>query len=69
MKNKNIFLTVLIAAVLAVSSCTDKFEEMNTNSVNISKESLKQDFNNIGSYFIPVKKIITGVMVRTGPFS
>lgn len=58
MKNKNIFLTVLIAAVLAVSSCTDKFEEMNTNSVNISKESLKQDFNNIGSYFIPVQHMI-----------
>ena len=58
MKNKKILLTVLISSVLAFSSCTDKFEEMNTNPVDISEKSLEQDYKNVGSYFIPVQQMI-----------
>jgi len=50
MKNKKILLTVLISSVLVFSSCTDKFEVMNTNPVDFSSP--------VGPFFIPVQQMI-----------
>jgi len=47
-KSKFIYI---LAFVLVLSACTAEFEEANTNPVQISQESLKQDFNFIGAYF------------------
>ncbi|AWW00700.1 SusD/RagB family nutrient-binding outer membrane lipoprotein [Arcticibacterium luteifluviistationis] len=41
----------LIVAAFAFASCTDNFEEINTNPYQISTESLKQDFNHVGSFY------------------
>jgi hypothetical protein len=41
----------LAALLLIIASCTEKFEDINTNPYKISDESLKQDFNNIGGFF------------------
>ena len=41
----------LIASAFAFASCTDSFEEINTNPYQISTESLKQDFNHVGSFY------------------
>ncbi|MFT5884774.1 MAG: hypothetical protein ACI9IP_001231 [Arcticibacterium sp.] len=41
----------LIASAFAFASCTDTFEEINTNPYQISTESLKQDFNHVGSFY------------------
>jgi hypothetical protein len=44
-------LIYLIAIVFALNACTDDFEETNTNPYEITTESLKQDFNHVGSFF------------------
>ncbi len=41
----------LAASVLLFGGCTENFEEINTNPYQISTESLKQDFNHVGSFF------------------
>lgn len=41
----------LLCATLAFVACTDNFEELNTNPYQISTESLKQDFNHVGSFY------------------
>ncbi|RYC53113.1 SusD/RagB family nutrient-binding outer membrane lipoprotein [Flagellimonas olearia] len=41
----------LLTLVAAVSSCTDNFEDLNTNPYQISNESLQQDFNHVGAYY------------------
>lgn len=58
MKNIKIYIVILLTVVLTISSCTNNFEDKNTNSVDISEKSLEQDFNNVGSYFIPVQQMI-----------
>ncbi len=48
---KIIFITIAVFA-LFFSGCTENFEEINTNPYQISGESLEQDFNHVGSFFI-----------------
>jgi hypothetical protein len=48
-------------AVLALGSCTDKFEEFNTDPYGISQEKLKEDFNYIG---LPFKQVQLSLYVN-----
>ena len=45
--------TAICFSLLAAFSCTDNFEEINTNPVGATTEQLEQDFNNIKSLFKP----------------
>ncbi|MCW3788217.1 SusD/RagB family nutrient-binding outer membrane lipoprotein [Plebeiibacterium sediminum] len=44
-------LFILIAGVIVLNSCTDDFEDANINPYQISQESLRQDHNDIGSFY------------------
>lgn len=46
--------TAICLGLLAAVSCTDNFEEINTNSYGASDELLQQDFNNIRTLFPPI---------------
>jgi hypothetical protein len=64
MKHKNLIRSLYIIPVLAaslLSSCTDKFEEFNEDPYGITKESLTQDFNNVG---LPFKQIQLSLYVN-----
>ncbi|KAB7531152.1 SusD/RagB family nutrient-binding outer membrane lipoprotein [Flagellimonas olearia] len=50
----------LLTLVAAFSSCTENFEETNTNPYEISNESLKQDFNHVGAFFPSMLNSIFG---------
>jgi hypothetical protein len=58
MKNKLTYL--LLAVLVSLSSCTDDFEQLNTNPYQITDESLKQNFNHIGAFFPSLLKPIIG---------
>ncbi|KIA93535.1 MULTISPECIES: SusD/RagB family nutrient-binding outer membrane lipoprotein [unclassified Flavobacterium] len=45
--------TAICLSLLAAFSCTDNFEEINTNPVGASPSDLEQNFNNIKSLFVP----------------
>ena len=46
---KNILYLIIVS--IAFSGCTEQFSEINTNPYEISTESLKQDFNHVGSFY------------------
>ena len=48
---KIIFILTMVFA-LFFSACTENFEEINQNPYQITDESLEQDFNHVGAYFI-----------------
>jgi hypothetical protein len=48
---KDLGLVVLLLSLLAMSSCTKKFEEFNTNSNGVTDEQLIPDYNNYGGFF------------------
>jgi hypothetical protein len=58
MKNKLTYL--LLVVLVSLSSCTDDFEQLNTNPYQITDESLKQNFNHIGAFFPSLLKPIIG---------
>lgn len=60
MKKKNIshYIAPVLSAVLLLSSCTDAFEDMNTDSNGVTNEELTQDFNYIGAHFPSIQKSI-----------
>ncbi|MFB9108729.1 RagB/SusD family nutrient uptake outer membrane protein [Flavobacterium gyeonganense] len=45
--------TALCFSLLAAMSCTDNFEDINTNPTGATTEQLEQDYNNIKSLFKP----------------
>ncbi|MCK4749603.1 MAG: SusD/RagB family nutrient-binding outer membrane lipoprotein [Bacteroidales bacterium] len=49
---KKIIYIITVVFALFFSACTENFEELNTHPYQISGESLEQDFNHVGSYFI-----------------
>lgn len=51
MKINNIKNCILLSIGLALTSCTGDFEDLNTDPYGVSNESLEQDFNDIGSFF------------------
>lgn len=52
-----------ILTVIVLGACTKEFEETNTNPNEISGESLKQDFNNVGAFFPTMLQNIYGIQV------
>lgn len=46
--------TAICLGLLATVSCTDNFDEINTNNYGASDELLQQDFNNIRTLFPPI---------------
>jgi len=58
---KILFLFILAAFA---SSCTDNFEEANTNPYEISDESLTQDFNHVGAYYPSMLNNIFGHQIE-----
>jgi hypothetical protein len=65
MNKKNIirsFYTVpVLAALMVLASCTDKFEEFNTDPYGIYQAQLEEDFNNVG---LPFKQIQLSIYVN-----
>src|SRR5690554_2164740 len=57
---KLIYLSVL---VFTLSACTKDFEKTNTNPYEITDESLKQDFNQVGSFYSTMLSEIFGNQV------
>ena len=53
----------LFSMVLALGACTDDFVETNTNPYEISGESLKQDFNDVGAFFPSMLGNIFGIQI------
>ncbi|MBS2212410.1 SusD/RagB family nutrient-binding outer membrane lipoprotein [Carboxylicivirga mesophila] len=51
-------LVLPLAAIFFLGACTDNFEEMNTNSVGISDEDLKADYQFIGVHFPQIQQMI-----------
>jgi hypothetical protein len=54
MKLNTIKRTAICVSLLTVVSCTDNFEEINTNTNGITQELLEQDFNHIKGSFAPM---------------
>nr|WP_293301400.1 SusD/RagB family nutrient-binding outer membrane lipoprotein [Allomuricauda sp.] len=54
----------LLTLVAAVSSCTENFEDANTNPYEISNESLQQDFNHVGAFYPSMLNQIFGNQVN-----
>jgi hypothetical protein len=52
---------ILLALIAVLSSCTDKFQEFNTDPYGISQEQLKSDFNDVG---LPFKQIQLSLYVN-----
>ncbi|WP_205728944.1 SusD/RagB family nutrient-binding outer membrane lipoprotein [Flagellimonas onchidii] len=53
----------VLATVWALGACTSDFEETNTNPYQITDESLKQDFNNIGAFFPSLLSNLYGIQI------
>ena len=61
MKRKILYKTLGLLAIgcvtmLSFQSCTDKFEEINTNEYNITPEELQVDFQHVGSGFVQAQE-------------
>jgi hypothetical protein len=48
---KKIIFSLMVAFLLIMNACTNKFEESNINPYEISSKSLEQDFNHVGAYY------------------
>lgn len=57
---KYLYISLLL---IAVSACTDDFEETNTNPYEISTESLKQDFNHVGAFYPSMLSSLFGIQI------
>ncbi len=53
-----------MALLFSIGACTDGFEEINQNPNEITNESLKQDFQIVGSKFRPVFSNIFGTQIH-----
>ncbi len=58
-----VYITTVIFALI-FSACTDNFEEANNNPIQISDESLKQDFNHLGAFFPTMLQNLFGGQVE-----
>ncbi len=56
-----IFIAVLL---FNTTACTDNFEGLNKNPYEITDESLKQDFNNVGAFYPPMLKNLFGHQIE-----
>ncbi len=53
-----------IVTLLLSAGCTGDFENLNQDPTQITDESLKQDFNNVGSFFPPMLKNLFGHQIE-----
>jgi len=51
-------------ALLTLSACTDEFVELNENQYEVTDQSLKQDFNNVGAFYPPMLKNLFGHQIE-----
>jgi starvation-inducible outer membrane lipoprotein len=58
MKNKIVMLSTVLA--VSLGSCTDNFEDINTNDTNFSNTSITQDFNQVKG---PIKAMERGMYI------
>lgn len=64
MKINKIYKSILalgVVTVLSVTSCTDNFEDINTNPYGISNDALTQDFNHLGGRIVQATQNIYSV--------
>lgn len=61
---KKIKYIVLTALLFNLGACTGDFEEINENPYQITDESLKQDFNNVGAFYPPMLKNLFGHQIE-----
>ena len=52
----NNIVSVFLLMSMVLTSCTDQFESMNTNPVEVTPEQMKQDNLNIGAFFTQMEK-------------
>ena len=52
------------ALIINISACTDNFEGLNENPYQVTDESLKQDFNNVGAFYPPMLKNLFGHQIE-----
>lgn len=53
----------VISLVLVLGACTEDFEELNTNPYQITGETLKQDFNDVGAFFPNMLQRLYGIQI------
>ena len=61
---KKIIYIFIAALLFNLSACTENFEEVNKNPYEITDESLKQDFNNVGAFYPPMLKNLFGHQIE-----
>jgi len=61
---KKITYIFLAALLFNISACTDSFEGLNENPFQITDESLKQDFNNVGAFYAPMLQNLFGHQIE-----
>ncbi len=50
----NKYILAIVSSAVIISSCTSRFEELNTNSTGFTNEQLEQDFNHVRGLFGPM---------------
>ncbi|MDY8135138.1 RagB/SusD family nutrient uptake outer membrane protein [Aquimarina sp. 2201CG5-10] len=48
------YIMSLSVVMISIVACTDNFDELNTDTLNASDESLQQDFQIIGAFYSPI---------------
>lgn len=61
---KKIIYILIVALMINMSACTDDFVELNTNPNQITDQSLRQDFNNVGAFYPPMLKNLFGHQIE-----
>ena len=57
---KKIIYISIAVLLFNTSACTDNFEKLNKSPYQVTDESLKQDFNNVGAFYPPMLKNLFG---------
>ena len=61
---KKIKYILIFAFIFSIGACTDGFEELNQNPNQITDESLKQDFQIVGSKYAPLFQNLFGNQIH-----
>ena len=61
---KKIKYIFIVALLFSIGACTDGFEELNQNPNQITDESLKQDFQIVGSKYAPMFQNLFGSQIH-----
>ncbi len=61
---KKIIYIFIVALLFNMGACTDDFVELNESPYQVTDESLKQDFNNVGAFYPPMLKNLFGHQIE-----